>query len=186
MTDLLFNPNGRILPRRFWQGLIILTVASVITTAAVYVVGQESVAAGVISLLNFALIFPYICVFGKRLHDAGKSAWLVIPIWIGGFVLQMIMMSIFLFAVLPNFMTPDQQDTLEQVFKLAEAGDTAEMILGIEYMMEQHQSTFQRLAIAMTVIANGAMGWLVASFKSDPMENQFGPAPYDASRGSFD
>ena len=34
MQTLLFSPQGRILKRRFWQGLVVVTVGAVILQAA--------------------------------------------------------------------------------------------------------------------------------------------------------
>ena len=69
MTRLLFIPTGRLAQRRYWQGMVILTVISVLTTAGAVMVNQI-----LFGLLNFLLIYPYICVHGKRLQDIGTTA----------------------------------------------------------------------------------------------------------------
>ena len=76
MGSLLLNPNGRIARISFWQGMIVLTVASVIVSAATWLINPQ------LGWLSYVLIFPYICVYGKRLHDAGHSAWWVIGIFV--------------------------------------------------------------------------------------------------------
>lgn len=69
--NLLFSPNGRIGQQDYWIGVLIIIVANFI--------------AGFIPILGFiislALIWVGIAVYGKRLHDAGKSAWLHAVPW---------------------------------------------------------------------------------------------------------
>ena len=70
MQYVLLNPNGRIAPRDFWIGVLILIGGNILLTP-IPVIG------GLVWLL---LVYVGICVYGKRLHDTGRSAWLhVIP-----------------------------------------------------------------------------------------------------------
>jgi uncharacterized membrane protein YhaH (DUF805 family) len=62
---LLLNPNGRIGQREFWIGVLII-IAGNLVAGFVPLVGL---------LLSLALIYVGVCVYGKRLHDAGRSAW---------------------------------------------------------------------------------------------------------------
>ena len=41
MGDLLFSPNGRIARNRFWQGMVILTVASVLVVRGAVMLGIQ-------------------------------------------------------------------------------------------------------------------------------------------------
>ena len=54
MVNLLFNPNGRIARNRFWQGMVVLTVASILVSAGSVMLGT------LFGLLSYALIYPYI------------------------------------------------------------------------------------------------------------------------------
>lgn len=62
---VLFDPNGRIGQRDFWIGVLILIAAN-------WVVGFVPFIG---FLLSLGLIYVGVCVYGKRLHDAGRSAW---------------------------------------------------------------------------------------------------------------
>lgn len=85
MQYVLLNPNGRIAPREFWIGVLILVAGNVLAGVLPAVGG----------LLWLFLIYVGVCVYGKRLHDAGRSAWLHIVPWgitlvisaIGGLIL---------------------------------------------------------------------------------------------------
>lgn len=180
MGNLFFNPNGRIAKHRFWQGLVILTVASVLASAGVWLVTD------MFALLTYAIIFPYICVYGKRLHDSGRSAWWVIGIWAGSIVLQVAMFMIFFFAILPNLMSPEQKETLEKILQLAEAGDNAETMKGVEFLMEDMKAVFQRAMLIMIVLANAVMGYIVGSLATEPRKNQYGPIPGSMTGNTFD
>ncbi|HEY9235099.1 MULTISPECIES: DUF805 domain-containing protein [Phenylobacterium] len=65
---LFLTPEGRIGRRDFWIGFAIIFAAGVV--------------AGVIPLLGpligFLLIYPQVCVHAKRLHDMGRTAWLML------------------------------------------------------------------------------------------------------------
>ena len=75
MLKLLFSPRGRIGRRSYMIGLIGMVV---ITTLFNFTLGKLSG-----SLFGFliALPFPFVvlhmtyCVYGKRLHDIGRSFW---------------------------------------------------------------------------------------------------------------
>ncbi len=73
-AKILFSPNGRIGRQEFWIGFLILIVAWKILLY-IPVVGW---------LLDIAMIYCWVCLDAKRLHDMGKSGWLVlVPILIG-------------------------------------------------------------------------------------------------------
>jgi len=71
---LFFSPEGRIGQRDYWLGVLILIVLWVLSHLA-------HIFAPLIWLL---LLWPWVCVIAKRLHDFGKSGWMIlIPVVIG-------------------------------------------------------------------------------------------------------
>jgi uncharacterized membrane protein YhaH (DUF805 family) len=68
IVTLLISPKGRIGRRSFWVGFAIVIVLSLVL-GALGPVGR---------LTAFLLIWPQICVHGKRLHDMNRTAWLMI------------------------------------------------------------------------------------------------------------
>lgn len=171
MGDLLFNPNGRIGRNRFWQGMVILTVLSLLVVAANTMVSPM---VGIISLL---LIYPYICVYGKRLHDAGTTAWWVIAIWLGSLVISFI----FGLVVGPFFMTPEMIDIQEEASERLATGDWAGFMQGMEIVAGK----MLPLNLIATVGTNLILALIVGSLKTDPNENKHGPVPGTQSADTF-
>lgn len=64
--QLFLTSQGRIGPRDFWIGFLILFVSGIVLGLIPFL--------GLIA--SIALIYPQVCIFSKRLHDFGKSGWL--------------------------------------------------------------------------------------------------------------
>jgi uncharacterized membrane protein YhaH (DUF805 family) len=74
---LFLKADGRIGRGEFWTGFLILFVVGIVVHF-IPVIGQ---------IIAIILIYPWVCLFSKRLHDMGKSGWLqLIPfaVWIIG------------------------------------------------------------------------------------------------------
>ena len=80
---MFLSPEGRMNQKDYWIGMLILFAAWVLS-------GALHLLAPIAWLL---LIYPGVCVYAKRLHDAGRSAWLILaPVAIGvaAFILAVI------------------------------------------------------------------------------------------------
>lgn len=171
MGGLLFNPNGRIERNRFLQGMVVLTVASVL------VVAGNTMVSSMIGFINLLLIFPYICVFGKRLHDAGTTAWWVIGIWIGSMLIAFI-----LGLVLGGFfMTPEMLEIQEEMSERLASGDFAGFMEGTELLADG----LLPLNVLTTVGANLVLALIVGALKTESRENKHGPVPGTQSQDLF-
>ena len=73
---LLFSFEGRTRRSHFWIGLLICLGAGVVA-GWIPVIGF---------FLSIALIWPNLAIGVKRLHDMGKSGWLVVIPWVVGIV----------------------------------------------------------------------------------------------------
>lgn len=63
---IFFKPSGRLGKKAYWQGLGLMAAVLLPTTF-------------IIGFLSWILLFyPSICLYGKRLHDAGKSVWIYV------------------------------------------------------------------------------------------------------------
>ena len=63
---MFLQANGRIGQRDFWIGFAILFVAGIVLNL-IPVIG---------TIAGILLIYPWVCVYSKRLHDMGKTGWL--------------------------------------------------------------------------------------------------------------
>lgn len=171
MGSLLFNPNGRIARNRFFQGMVVLTVASVL------IVAGNTMVTKMIGFLNLLLIYPYICVFGKRLHDAGTTAWWVIAIWLGS------MLVVFVLGLIFGgfFMTPEMVDIREEMSERMASGDLAGFMQGAEILSDK----MLPLNILTTVGSNLVLAIVVGALRTDPRENKHGPVPGTTGPSTF-
>ncbi len=163
MGNLLFNPNGRIVRNRFWQGMVILTVASVLVAAGSVKLGF------LFSLLTYVLIFPYICVYGKRLHDAGFTAWWVLVVWVGAFILNMILSLI----LTPFFTTEQQRKDQEEMSERLLQGDWAGFAEGAQIVAAE----MLPFTLFLTVLVNLIVALVLGLLPTEPRENKHGPVP---------
>jgi uncharacterized membrane protein YhaH (DUF805 family) len=85
-TTLLFSPRGRIGRRAFWIGFVIWAIASWLAWLLPGFTGP---------IAAYMLLWVWISISVKRLHDMGRSGWLVIaPFIIGmiGFVISALLL----------------------------------------------------------------------------------------------
>ncbi len=89
---VLFSFEGRIRRSHFWIGWLILLGVGVIA-------GWLPVIGGLISL---ALIWPNLAISVKRLHDMGKTGWLVAIPWVASTILVFVSVMMIGMAAVAN------------------------------------------------------------------------------------
>jgi uncharacterized membrane protein YhaH (DUF805 family) len=74
-VGLLLSPQGRITRAPFWFGIMVVIAASLALNLISGPAGR---------LLGLLLLWPQICINVKRLHDMGRTGWLLlVPMVIG-------------------------------------------------------------------------------------------------------
>lgn len=68
---LFLDPKGRINRQPFWIGFVILFVAGIVL-GLIPLIGQ---------IVGLLLLYPWTCLYSKRLHDMGKSGWLQLAMY---------------------------------------------------------------------------------------------------------
>lgn len=153
-ANLLFSPQGRIGPSDLWKGLIILLVVQI--ALAVLSAFSPMAISMLFSIIGIALIYPYVCILGKRLHDNGKSAWWVILVILVYLILSWIVTLALLSLFGLNPMT------------MAGAGPDS--------MADYKQASLLPSLIG-AIVLTGILGFVMAALKSEPGTNKYGPPP---------
>jgi uncharacterized membrane protein YhaH (DUF805 family) len=148
LTHVLFNPNGRIGQQEYWIGLLIIIGGNLLLTW-LPLIG---------TLIWFALIYVGVCVYGKRLHDAGKTAWIHGLVWLVQFVLFGVTLAVTGGAIITAVMASNNGGE-PNIAALMGAGGGLLLLGGLGFLI-----------------------WIVYSIwvgiaAGDPGTNRFGPPP---------
>jgi uncharacterized membrane protein YhaH (DUF805 family) len=142
---LFLSVHGRIAQRDYWIGVGILFVAGLLLSNVPIVR----------NLWPLASTYFVVCVYGKRLHDIGQSAWMVLApfgMLLAGFALAFLVGG----AAFMGAVSSTSSDTAVVLGGLAGLG----------------------LASLLVIIAGlGVLGWVIwlGTRPSDTGDNQFGP-----------
>ncbi|MGJ3232891.1 MAG: DUF805 domain-containing protein [Oceanicaulis sp.] len=150
-SKVLFDPNGRIEQQPFWIGVLIIVAGNIILPA-IPIIGW---------IAWIALIWVGIAVYGKRLHDAGKTAWLHAIPWALNIILTIIGLAIFGASLIQLILDAAQNDE-----------PSTQSIVGIITA----SGGLLLMALLGTLVWIGYTIW-VGMLKSEPGANDYGPAP---------
>ncbi len=160
MGNLFFSTKGRIGPAAFQSAAIILIAIGF----AINMVPFLSFSLGmIVSILSLVILWPWICLWVKRLHDAGKSGWMVLVV-----LLVLIGVNIVVGRLMLSMLV-DQAAMQEAVLNA-----------GADVMGAMKASAeFTKPTIIPSAIAGAVTSFVVVFLgnkvlKSDPEENQFG------------
>lgn len=171
MGNLLFNPQGRILKNRFWQGLVVLTTAGVILRGMqVHLAPVFGMSGSLLfGLIALVLVYVQICVYAKRFHDAGTTGWWIIVVWIGAVISSTILNLLFGGIFVGEEGRAIQQEVMERM----QQGE-----LEVAYEAAQFLAKRQLPLNIMSVIFNAiVIGFIVGSLATEPRTNKHGPVP---------
>lgn len=158
MVNVLFNPQGRIKSGPFWTGIIIIIAISLALNAA-STFGPPNLAM-IFGVVSIALIYPMVCVYGKRFHDAGMSAWMFLVVLLAAIVLSVVGAMVILPIIAGPPPVPSSSDFAE--------------------IMKEAQAHQKKVFLPTTAISLAV--WLlvalpVSLLKSQPEANKHGPPP---------
>lgn len=143
--NLLFNTHGRIGQGDFWKGVAVIIGGNVLVNILPLIGG----------LLWMALIWVGVAVYGKRLHDTGRSAWFHAIPW----GVNLVIFSIGLMMVGGVVLAAIITDGEVKPWLALSAGGLGATLIGLTQLI-----------------------WLIYTFwlglaAGEPGANRFGPAP---------
>lgn len=162
---LFFNPNGRITKAAFQSGALVLIVISFVFALMPLVASGTALMAvsSITTLIGLVMIWCWIALWVKRLHQGGITGWMVVLLGFGWFVVNMIVGTVITVVFAPDLMGA------------APEGD------GFMDIMQQSIEASQALAVPNAVagaLVSLAFVFIVnAALPSQDGENQYGPAP---------
>ena len=160
IMGVLFNPKGRIQANQFWQGVIVLVGLQIVLYLGLAYVSLA------FFLAYLLLLYPYACVYAKRLHDSGKTGWIFFAFLIAALIVYVITN-----LALSGFSSVDEDALNEQLEILTQEEDLAGMLALMKDAL-QAEALLEFVKIALT---NVIVGFFVARMFSDPYANQYGP-----------
>lgn len=121
----LFVPTGRLRGKAYWLGAIVLLVVAASLQFLNYLYVQNSegmegmMMASIGGLLLYLLIYPYFCLYGKRLRDVGQPAtWFCLILFIYAIVSWIAQITVTMPA-----MVGEMGGMIEQMESLSENND---------------------------------------------------------------
>jgi uncharacterized membrane protein YhaH (DUF805 family) len=172
--QLFFSPNGRIDQPTYWRAVLILFGIS----AALSVVSAYG--SPFLGFVSIIFIWPWIAVHAKRFHDAGKTGWLTLAMIVLAIIVSAIAGYILpgLFGVDVASMQREMEENMEDYLSSNDPGAAMAYVMQESKRMSQAQLLPSILA---TGIVTGVVGFVMSLFKTDPNDNQYGPAPGGAA-----
>ncbi len=171
---LFLEPKGRLAPTPFARGLVVLTGIFMVITVLSAVVSPG------LGILQYAVVFPYVCLFGKRLHDAGLSAWLWLVFLAGtGFF------SMMLSAILLPVLSPQAYEMQAELQKIMEADGLNAFLEALTARGAEYARLSAVTSVATLLISSAFTGFAAYRMRSDPKTNRHGPPTLDVRAGDF-
>lgn len=156
---VIFSPNGRINQGQYWIGILILFFGNILVNFL----------GGIGILLWAALAYVGFCVYGKRLHDIGKSIWVHAIVWLVILIIAIgsLFMSWGALELIMAEIDPQQAPTEEEMVAIMTE-------LGPELIQEV-------MPISLAYLINTGI-WLIytvwlGAMGSQKFDNRFGRGP---------
>ena len=158
LVSALMSPNGRLAPSDFQTGALILIGVGFLTSLSAITANGALI--GISALIGFAMIYPWVVLWRKRLHDAGHSGWM--------FLIALIVWII-VSAIFGQIVTMVFAGDMTQA--AAELGSFSDILRAQQQIAQQTAipSAIASAASSLIVVIGGN-----AVLKSDPETNKYG------------
>ncbi len=152
--DVILNPTGRIGPSTFRNAMLVLIAVG----ACFSLMPLINPGLAALSFAAILLLYPTIVLWVKRFHDAGKSGWWFLAI----FVVQVIASVAVNRFIIARFLPPPPPVDPNFIW---------------QSMVAQMRASALPSTIASVILSLAFVLVINEELKSDPAENAYGPPP---------
>ncbi len=168
MKYVLLTSKGRIGSRVFLRGLTVMTAAFIIVQVA------STFVSPIFGILVYPMVYGYVCLFSKRLHDAGHSGWFYLLFLLGYAVAGSIVS-----ALLMPILSPEAFALYAQF-----GNDLSGAMEALKDNMEEFERLTALTSLASFLLTTALLGFIGARLPSDPDINRYGPPTSRNSRSN--
>jgi uncharacterized membrane protein YhaH (DUF805 family) len=163
-AGLFFSPQGRITKSQFQTGAFVLIAISFVFGVLPAVIGGTALMAvsTITTLIGLVMLWCWIALWVKRLHQGGITGWMTILLALGWFFVNSIVGTVVTAVLAPDLMSMEP------------SGDFMEMM---QQSMEASRAVAIPSAIASAVVSVLYVFVANAALPSNEGENKFGPPP---------
>lgn len=167
---VFLNPNGRLGPEEFQKAALILIGIGFVLN----ILPAISLVFGALGILGLLLIYPWVCLWSKRLHDAGQSGWMTLVVFLVWIVINWVVGGIIgiLFAGdIAADLSTSNSDSMGSMF---------------DAITQASRATLVPSAISGAIVSFGVVYVANMMLKSEPGTNKYGPPSGSGQSGSDD
>lgn len=160
---VLLTPKGRLGSRDFLRGLILVTAAFMLMQVA------STFLSPAFGILVYPMVYVYVCLYSKRLHDAGHSGWFYL-LFLAGYMIANALVG----ALLMPILSPGAFEYFE-----AFQGDMAGALNELMANSEDFNRSSALTNLASFLLTSALLGFIGARLPTDPDANRHGPPTTD-------
>ena len=150
----IFNPFGRIGPVTFRNTVLVL----ILIGAWLSLMPLINPGLAALSFAAVLLLYPSIVIWVKRFHDAGKSGWWFLAVFVAQIIASVVVNRFIIARFLPPPPPVDPNFLWQSMVAQMRASALPSTISGVI------------ISLAFALVINEEL-------KSDPLENAYGPPP---------
>ncbi|HBT36690.1 MAG TPA: hypothetical protein DEB52_11900 [Hyphomonas sp.] len=159
MRYVLLSSKGRIGSRTFLRGLTVITAAFMIVQVA------NTFISPIFGILVYPMVYVYVCLFSKRLHDAGHSGWFYL-LFLAGYGIVGSIVS----ALLMPILSPVAFEMYAQF-----GSDLSGAMDALTENIQEFERLTALTSLASFLLTTALLGFIAARLPTDLETNRYGP-----------
>ncbi len=163
----LFDPYGKVKGQPYWIGAIILIVFAAFVQYMSYAIISDAddiaqmMGASIWGIALWLLIYPYFCLYGKRMRDVGHTATAFLIIFLIYVVVNWVVQAAVTMPTMVGEMST-MMENMDDILGSASSGENADVNGMMNAQLEMQKSMSEK--IMWPVIISGALVSAIFSF----------------------